>query len=140
MIPLLANPALLKYLAIVLAVLGIAGASWYKGYTLGKDVVEGEKQEILKQQAEDRAAAEKKWAEDLAREVAKNNELSIKLEDALKKRTTTTKEVIKYVRKEIEKPVYRECVVPPSGVSTLGEISKRYNRERKESNTSKPAR
>lgn len=80
--------------------------------------------------ADEQRQLQLEYARYINNELRKNNELSQKLEDALKNQKETTKVVTKYVTKEIEKPVYRECVVPDSGVRTIQESVDGFNRSR----------
>lgn len=74
----------------------------------------------------------------LANERKKNEEISKQLADKQTEVRTVTKTVTKYVTKEIEKPVYRECIVPPSGVSTINETATKYNSARTGNHSSNP--
>lgn len=74
----------------------------------------------------------------LANERKKNEEISKQLAQKQTEVRTVTKTVTKYVTKEIEKPVYRECIVPPSGVSAINETAAKYNSARTGNNSSNP--
>lgn len=69
----------------------------------------------------------KSYNESLNNELRKNNVLSQQLEDALKNQKEVVRVVREYVTKEIEKPVYRDCVVPSSGVSAINETARNLN-------------
>lgn len=114
----------LKYGGSLLVIAIALGGTYYKGY---KD--RGAKETA--QQLE----AQKEWNRVLTAEIQKNNKLSFDLESARKNVRVVRKEVIKYVTKEIEKPIYTECIVPPSGVSALNAAADKFNREREENNT-----
>lgn len=63
-------------------------------------------------------------------ELRKNGKLSKQLEEAIKNQKVVNREVVKYVTNEIQKTVYSECVVPPSGVSALVQAARDYNTAR----------
>lgn len=153
-------PIVLKIGAVLAVVFGLIGLGYYQGNKVAK--VEAKEFEILAIQCQKRAQErevelvqealkrqqetleiEKRLTARINEEIAKNGKISKALEEEIKKQKIITKRVIEYVTKEIEKPVYRECVIPPSGVSTLNRTARDYNATRannssgKESDTTK---
>lgn len=124
-------PSWVKYLGILLLLLGIVGGIFKLGDTYGydrRDVIA--KTEVINQQRADAKAVEeqrvanKKLADDLAT-------TSGQLQDAL---NTKLPPVIQYVNrtvtKEVEKPVYLSCTIPASGVSVLTNTTNKLNQLR----------
>jgi N-methylhydantoinase A/oxoprolinase/acetone carboxylase beta subunit len=64
-----------------------------------------------------------------------NYEMSASLEVALAELKKKAKVITKVVEKEIEKPIYRDCVMPPTGVQLLNETARSLNASRKSKNT-----
>ena len=134
-IPLLASP-FFKPIAAIVIVIGAMGFGFYRGADYGKSREVEKRIKLETEIAEDKAKAEFEFNASLNREIERNNILSRQLATALAKKEKVRVEVRTRVQKEIvEKPVYLECVVPPSGVLILNEITERYNTERQESST-----
>lgn len=117
----------LKYLAVVLIVLGLLSGAYYQGYK-NRGLVESENQLKIAEE----------WNRKLLSEIQKNLRLSSQLTEAKKNVRVIREEVIKNVTKEIENPVYSECIVPPSGVSALNAAADEFNREREKNHSSEP--
>ena len=128
MLPVLALLGKGKSIAIIVAVTVALGGAYWKGY---KD--RGAKE------LEAQIAVIEEWNRKLQAEVKKNLKLSHDLELAKAKVRVVKQEVVRYVTKEIEKPVYRECIIPPSGVSALNKAADSFNRERKTIDSKKPS-
>ena len=103
----------------LLTVVILAGITFLTGLGLGAKIVSWKRdsQDNTRIEAENKA---------YAKSVEKVDSVSAKLENAIadigKKRIVVTKEI----RHETEKPVYRDCVVPASGVliyNSAGESS-----------------
>ena len=117
---------LLKYWkAIVIAGVAITviTGSFGSGYRY-RGLIETERQAKLKEEYDDY----------INKQNEVNRNLSTQLEDALKKLKQNQRVVTKYVRVEVEKPVYRDCVVPSSGVQLLNETADKLNGTREETN------
>lgn len=138
MLQLLAGNPLL-YIKI-LGVVAVLVFCTYRGYEYGKLSQMKETNRIEQEYKDEKFKTESAYTKSINREIARNNTISRALEVALERKDATAKEIITRIEKEIvDRPVYLECIVPSSGMSILGEISERYNRERKEDDTSKPA-
>jgi hypothetical protein len=101
-----------KWMAIVACLAWVANAVYQSGHRAGaaevqarfdayKLEVQATQQEAVKTEQVQQATA------------------STKYEEAKVKRDTVTRTVIKEIVREVEKPIYRECVVPDDGVRLL---------------------
>lgn len=143
----LLSPTTIKATAIVVAIGIIAGAGFYLGNKLSQE--QARKYEIMALECEKRAkereieitqqaleaekkrlAYEKELTERIEQEIRENGRLSKRLEEEIKKNKVITREVVKYVTLEIQSTVYRECIIPPSGVSVLNKAARDYNSPR----------
>jgi len=59
-----------------------------------------------------------------------NNKLSAELEIAQKNRRIVQNVITKEIKTEVEKPVYRDCIIPLSGVQLLNKMSESLNKSR----------
>lgn len=107
--------------AVILAVL--AGYSWW-WYDLGYDKRD---HQALQEQVE----ATEKAAKDRQDIQDRLNDVSSKLQDALANVRVETKYIDRIITKEIEKPIYTQCVVPDTGKVILNDNADRLNRLRK---------
>ena len=143
----LLTPTAIKAGIVIVLVGAIAGFGFYLGDRFNEAKVR--EVEILALQCEQRAREreteltrqaleaekqrleyEKELTARIEDELRKNGVISKQLEEEMKKRKVVTREVVKYVNLEIQKTVYRECVVPPTGVSTLIKAARDYNAPR----------
>lgn len=102
---------------------GLLTKTYYSGYTAGKEACELKHQkeyEKLKEDYEKQLDAERK----------KNEDLATKLDNKLVEVKTITKVITRNVLKEIEKPVYHDCIVPDSGLRIRNEAAAKYNSSR----------
>jgi hypothetical protein len=120
------TPSLIKVIVFAILIGGFFGVSFHMGYKYRLGI---ETQNLLEM--------EENFKAELLHELSKNADLAKKLEEEKRKTKVVTKEVIRYVRKEIEKPVYRECVVPDSGVSKINDAAEQFNNQRKTDSSSK---
>lgn len=73
---------------------------------------------------------EKQYQDALKAQQDKINQLTIDLGKALGNTRVIVKEVEKKVEIEVEKPIYKECKVPETGVSLLNELATKLNQVR----------
>lgn len=107
----------------VVLVGGLLTKTYYSGYTAGKEACELKHQkdyEKLKEDYEKQLDAERK----------KNEDLATKLDEKLVEVKTITKVITRNVLKEIEKPVYHDCIVPDSGLRIRNQTAAKYNSAR----------
>lgn len=125
MFQLVLNLKTLIITAIVAVVLvgGLLTKTYYSGYTAGKEACE-------LNAAKEAKKLEDEYKELLKAEQEKNEGLAVQLSEKKEIVTTITKVVTRYVTKEIEKPIYRECIVPDSGVRLRNEAATKYNSSR----------
>lgn len=140
----LLNPTTVKIVAALGVVGGLIAGGFYLGNSLSQvqarefelKAMECEKRgrereiEVTKRLLDEeklRLEQERELTARIEEELKKNGQISKQLEEELKKKKVVTREVIKYVATEIEKTVYRECVIPPSGVSALIQAAREYN-------------
>lgn len=90
------------------AVALVAGGIFYAGYHVA----------TLKADARAKAAAEAA-TERLIREVTAANNVAMDYEQAKAKREVITRTITVEVEREVEKPVYHECVLPDDGVRLI---------------------
>lgn len=67
---------------------------------------------------------------DLQDEIDRKHKLALEYEKKLQDMALRVRTVVKTVEVEIEKPVYKDCVLPPTGVSTINNAAKTYNEAR----------
>ena len=94
--------SIIVYVVLALAVMGGIGVGVHKVKKWGGDEVRAEWN-----QANEKARAA---------EAEKSAAAAKALAEALAKRKVITREVIRHVDREIEKPVYRDVCLPPTGV------------------------
>jgi len=149
MLPLLTllSPAKFKAAIIVAVILVLIGVGYYQGNRSA--MVTAKEFELLAAECEKRAVerelevtedalkrqqylleTERRLTERIEEEIRKNGVISKQLQEEIKKQKVVVRRVTQYVEKEIEKVIYRECVIPPSGVSTLNRAAREHNDSR----------
>lgn len=101
----------------------IAGYSWF-WYNQGHNARD---RQALQEQVAAQEAADKKRQEVQDR----LDDVSERLQNALNNVRVETRYIDRVITKEIEKPIYRECVVPDTGTTILNDNADRLNRLRK---------
>lgn len=112
-------PPWVKILGILVAIVGIflSGVNYGKSTTIAKYT--------------DQTYTELKDSVKYERELqGKLMDVSTKLQDALVAVRTEVEYRDRVITKEIEKPVYKTCNVPESGVLILNDSARRYNEMR----------
>ena len=111
---------IIAFIASLLAVGGISGVYFYnKGVDSVKlDVYESKIDSLVKER------------DDLLSKNERFEDTVKKLNDQLTKIQTTTTIVTKVVRKEIEKPVYRDTLVPVTGLQSIADAARKFNQDR----------
>lgn len=112
-------PPWVKVLGILVVVAGIflSGVNYGKSTTIAKYA--------------DQSYAALKESVKYERELqGKLMDVSEKLQNALTAVRTEIEYRDRVITREIEKPVYKTCIVPESGVSILNESARRYNEMR----------
>ena len=111
---------IIAFVVSLLAVGGISGVYFYnKGVESVKfDVYESKIKSLVKER--DDLLSKNERFEDTVRQ----------LNDMLTKIQTTTTIVTKVVRKEIEKPVYRDTLVPVTGLQSIADAARKFNQDR----------
>lgn len=104
----------------ILIPLLIIGAWSYFCYDLGYDKKDLEHKTAILKEKDD----QKKREDALRKELSETSE---KLQNALSNIKTETVYVDRVVTKEIEKPVYGQCIVPDTGVELMRENADRLN-------------
>jgi hypothetical protein len=99
------------------------------GYTV-KQVYDAGKESATAQCLEKELKREKQYQDALKAQQDKINQLTVDLGKALSSTKVIVKEVEKKVEVEIEKPIYKECKVPETGVSLLNELATKLNQVR----------
>lgn len=109
---------MMKLVPAAIALLLIA-ASFFAGFKYSSALEESAKAKlVLEKQEAINAEAERRHAVSL--------EYEKKIQDAKEKAKT----IYKTLEREIEKPVYKECVIPASGVTRLNDSAKEFNENR----------
>lgn len=67
---------------------------------------------------------------DLQAEIDKRHQLALEYEKKLQDLAGKVRTIVKTVEKEVEKPIYKECVLPATGVSTINNAAKTLNETR----------
>ena len=106
---------MVKLIPAAIALLLIA-ASFFAGFKYSSALEESAKAKIaLEKQEAINAEAERRHA------------ISLDYEKKLQEARDKTKTIYKTLEREIEKPIYKECVIPQSGVTRLNESAKEFN-------------
>lgn len=107
-----------KLIPAIIALLLIASA-FGAGYKYNDAIHEKEKAELVIQAHKDMQA-----------EIDKRHQLALEYEKKLQDLAGKVRTIVKTVDKEVEKSIYKECVVPDTGVSTLNNAAKTLNETR----------
>lgn len=67
---------------------------------------------------------------DLQAEIDKRHQLALEYEKKLQDLAGKVRTIVKTVEKEVEKPIYKECVLPVTGVSAINNAAKTLNETR----------
>jgi predicted HAD superfamily Cof-like phosphohydrolase len=92
------------------------------------------------QQQEKQKEIEEANQKTIANKEEEYRKVSEKLEVALKELDKKAKVITKIVEKEIEKPIYRDCVLPTTGVQLINQTATELNSARYGEDTTKPSR
>ncbi len=106
---------MMKLIPAAIALLLIA-ASFFAGFKYSSALEESAKAKlVLEKQEAINAEAERRHA------------VSLEYEKKLQEAKDKAKTIYKTLEREIEKPIYKECVIPPSGVTRLNDSAKEFN-------------
>lgn len=112
-------PVLLLKLMPAIIALAAAGASFYAGFKYSAALEAAEKAQLIIDNQEL-----------LATEAARRHQISLEYEKKIQEAKDKARVVYRTIEKEIEKPVYKECVVPTTGVKILNDKADELNRDR----------
>lgn len=112
--------------AIIFILLG--AAAFTAGYKYSDAQNEKEKAELII-----------KAQQDVQAEIDKNHQLSLEYEKKLQLMAGKVKTIVKTVEVEVEKSIYRECVLPSTGVTTINSAVKTLNESREMETVNKTA-
>lgn len=110
-----------KLLPAGIALLFIMGA-FVAGYRYNDAQHEKEKAELVI-----------KSQKDLQDEIDRKHTLALEYEKKLQDMALKVRTIVKTIEVEIDKPIYKDCVLPQSGVSTINNAAKTYNESRETS-------
>lgn len=102
----------------MLTVLAVVGSFW-AGKSYESNICEVEKTEIVQQ-----------FTQLIQEEVDRRYEVSKEYEERIRQLRENVRTITEVVEVEVEKPVYRECKVPESGVKLLNENIEKLNSTR----------
>lgn len=71
-----------------------------------------------------------KAQKDLQAEIDRKHQLALDYEKKLQDMAGKVRTIVKTVEKEVEKPIYKECVLPVTGVATINNAAKTLNETR----------
>lgn len=71
-----------------------------------------------------------KAQKDLQAEIERKHKLALDYEKKLQDMAGKVRTIVKTVEKEVEKPIYKECVLPVTGVATINNAAKTLNEAR----------
>lgn len=111
------------WVKVVLTIALLGGYSWW-WYNLGW---KSRDRDALQEKVAQMEAAEKEKKELQDR----LDDVSARLQDALSNVRVETKYIDRVITKEIEKPIYTQCVLPDTGKVILNDNADRLNRLRK---------
>lgn len=109
---------LAKYWKPLIAVVAVVLAFW-AGKSYESSICEVEKTEIVQQ-----------FTQLIQEEVDRRYEVSKQYEDRIQQLRDNVRTITEVVEVEVEKPVYRECKVPDSGIKLLNENIEKLNSTR----------
>ena len=112
-----------QIIAFVVSLLAVGGISSVYFYNKGVDSV---KLDVYESKIDSLV----KERDDLLSKNERFEDTVKKLNDMLTKTQTTTTIVTKEVRKEIEKPVYRDTLVPVTGLQSIADAARKFNQDR----------
>lgn len=113
------TPVLLVKLMPAIIALAAAGASFYAGFKYSTALEAAAKAQLIIDNQEL-----------LATEASRRHEISMEYEKKLQAAKEKSRVVYRTIEKEVEKPVYKECVVPATGVKILTDKAEELNRAR----------
>ena len=67
---------------------------------------------------------------DMQAEIDRKHQLALEYEKKLQDMAGKVRTIVKTVEKEVEKPIYKECVLPVTGVATINNAAKTLNETR----------
>lgn len=117
------NISLIPWWVKALVLAAIIGGIFGAGYKTATKVYQARADAALVQQLE----TEKKL---VAETIARNQVVSEKLQTALGNVEVVDHYIIRRVTKEVEKPVYKECIVPSTGVDVINQAAVDFNKLR----------
>lgn len=113
------TPVLLVKLMPAIIALAAAGASFYAGFKYSAALEAAAKAQLIIDNQEL-----------LATEASRRHEISMEYEKKLQAAKEKARVVYRTIEKEVEKPVYKECIVPTTGVKILTDKAEELNRAR----------
>lgn len=111
---------IIPFWAKILIAIALMGGLYYTGYNEGKNDTIAEQTSSELSTLKESVAYERGLMDEL-------RVTSTKLQDALTNVRTVTEWRTRTVTKEIEKPVYSQCIVPDTGVQILNENVEKLN-------------
>jgi len=102
----------------ILLLAAIVGCSFYAGYKQKSLVVEAAHAKQLQGEIDKREKLQKLY-----------DELSASIVDSTQQNDVVQETIIRRVYVEVEKPVYRECVIPSSGITIQNEQIEQFNKQ-----------
>lgn len=108
--------SLLWKLAPVVLAFALCAAAFFAGQRYAETACEKARLEVILEN-------EKK----IQQEVARRHEVSLAYEEKLRDQKVIVKTVTNTIKTETEKPVYKDCVVPETGVKILNDYGKTLN-------------
>lgn len=109
---------LIKFIPVIVALVAMSG-SFIAGYKYSSALSDKDKADLIVQ----KQAA-------LAEEVQRRHDVSLEYENKLQTLAGKVRTIVKTVDKEIEKPIYKECVLPESGVAVINNTANILNEAR----------
>lgn len=109
---------LLRLIPAIIAV-ALLVASFYAGFKYSSALEEAEKARLVIERQEAVNA-----------EIKRLHEVSLDYEKKIQEARDKAKVVYKTLEREIEKPVYKECVIPATGTANLNDSAKTFNEKR----------
>lgn len=120
---------LIKYLGIILFFTLILVSVYNKGYSSAETKMNNKYNEQIIKAKDEQLKEYIKLSNDY-------HAVSTEYQDFLKNNKATIEIIHDTKIKEIEKPIYSECVIPVSGVQNLNESTRRLNKDREAKNPS----
>lgn len=109
-------PVLLVKLMPAIIALAAAGGSFYAGFKYSSALEAASKAQLIIDNQEL-----------LATEAARRHQISLEYEKKIQDAKDKARVVYRTIEKEVEKPVYKECIVPTTGVKILNEKAESLN-------------